>query len=165
MNKWINRQDLLLARGQPCLKIGRELTGVPHWNSSNFCQADSGNQISPILPDRTSWEKKMVEACLECLGLNSVTAVRIIMPVAYFWSFGREQFRSLTGRTVWDRSRCKSFGEKSLPSWTGLNGRDCVVFSLATGGELDASLRWSGHTQMGTFQGNKSQEIRSVSDL
>ena len=29
---------------------------------------------------------------------------------------------------------------------------------VATGGELDARLRWSGYTQMGTFQGNMSQK-------
>ena len=41
-----------------------QLTGAPRWNSSNFCGADSGNQILQYpCPIGLAEEKKLVEAC------------------------------------------------------------------------------------------------------
>ena len=91
--------------------------------------------------------------CITVLCLLKYPDAYTLVPVAYLWSFGRLHL----GRSQeYETDRCKSLGEKSLPSWTKLNWQRSGLLGLATSADLDASLCWSRHTRpthMGTFEG------------
>ena len=73
-------------------------------------------------------------------------------------------FRLLTGsmkqKLLLVSSLVKSRSRVELNS----TGSYRLVLSFATSGNLDASLGWLRHTQMGTFEGNTSPKMTSVSN-